>query len=384
MPIRSPAWSPSAVSSDPCVRSAVANGDVLHVEFHDGTMSAFLAVTLRETSRDPATTHPVTRERLISLGDLPADITFAAVDIGPDGDGIDIRFSDGHAALYPADLLRALDQADDSMPRVKWDARQGAELPTHQWDQVSADRRAESLWLAAVQTYGFALLRGTPPDPDFLESLATRIGPIRDSNFGRIFNVKTTAAPTSNAYTAAALGPHTDLATREHPPGLQYLHCIANAAAGGDSLLVDGCKLCDRLAADEPEAWRLLTTRPIPFANKANDCDYRWCGPLITHNAQGELDTLRFTMWLRAPLVGPVDEVRTIYKALRAIVRLAEDPALVFRFRLIPGDLLLIDNRRVLHGRTAFLPLTGERWLRGCYGEREDIASRRRVLARPP
>ena len=122
---------------------------------------------------------PVTRERLISLGDLPADITFAAVGIGPDGDGIDIRFSDGHAALYPADLLRALDHADDSMPRVKWDARQGAELPTHQWDQVSADCRAESLWLAAVQTYGFALLRGTPPDPDFLESLATRIGPIR-------------------------------------------------------------------------------------------------------------------------------------------------------------------------------------------------------------
>jgi gamma-butyrobetaine dioxygenase len=383
MPIPNPAWLRSAVPSEPTVRSAQANGDVLHVEFHDGPTPTFLAAALREISPDPATTHPITRERLISLSDLPANITFAWVGVEPDGDGIDIHFSDGHVARYSAGLLRSIDQGDDSVSRVTWDACQGAELPTHAWDRVSADRGAESLWLAAVQTYGFALLRGTPPEPNFLESLAGRIGPIRESNFGRIFDVKTTVAPTSNAYTTAALGPHTDLATREHPPGLQYLHCIANAAEGGDSLLVDGCKLCDRLAADEPEAWRLLTTLAIPCANKANDCDYRWRGPLITRNARGELDTLRFTMWLRAPLVGPIDEVRATYRALRAIVRLAEDPSLVFRFRLAPGDILLIDNRRVLHGRTAFLPTTGERWLRGCYGEREDIASRRRVLARP-
>jgi len=44
--------------------------------------------------------------------------------------------------------------------------------------------------------------------------------------------------------------------------------------------------------------------------------------------------------------------------------------------------MLCFDNRRMLHGRTGFDPATGNRWLRGCYGEREDLQSRLRIAAR--
>ena len=102
---------------------------------------------------------------------------------------------------------------------------------------------------------------------------------------------------------------------------------------------------------------------------------------MIGLDAHGELDTLRFTMWLRAPMAGAIDDVREAYRALRRIAVLAESEALQVRFRLQPGDLLILDNRRVLHGRTAF-DGSGRRWLRGCYGEREDIWSRLRMIER--
>lgn len=42
---------------------------------------------------------------------------------------------------------------------------------------------------------------------------------------------------------------------------------------------------------------------------------------------------------------------------------------------------MAFDNRRVLHARGAF-DQVGRRLLRGCYGERDELRSRLRMLAR--
>jgi len=69
-----------------------------------------------------------------------------------------------------------------------------------------------------------------------------RIGPVRPTTFGRLFHVKVNpgSGPGSNAYTTLGLSPHTDLPTREYQPGVQFLHCLANAARGGAGVMVDG------------------------------------------------------------------------------------------------------------------------------------------------
>jgi gamma-butyrobetaine dioxygenase len=48
-----------------------------------------------------------------------------------------------------------------------------------------------------------------------------RIGPIRETTFGRLVQVKVNpgAGPGSNAYTTFGLTPHTDLPSREYQPG---------------------------------------------------------------------------------------------------------------------------------------------------------------------
>ena len=55
---------------------------------------------------------------------------------------------------------------------------------------------------------------------------------------------------------------------------------------------------------------------------------------------------------------------------------------LTIRVSLAPGDVLAFDNRRILHGRDGYTEGTGQRFLRGCYGERDELHSRIRILRR--
>ena len=85
-------------------------------------------------------------------------------------------------------------------------------------------------------------------------------------------------------------------------------------------------------------------------------------------------------------LSAPAERVGPICRALRAFAAVVRDPALECHYRLNPGELLIFDNRRVLHGRAAFDPSTGRRHLQGCYVDRDQLLSRIRVLERsaPP
>ena len=47
--------------------------------------------------------------------------------------------------------------------------------------------------------------------------------------------------------------------------------------------------------------------------------------------------------------------------------------------RLRPGEMLVFNNRRMLHGRTEIVPPavgSGSRWLRGCYVNIDEFANR--------
>jgi gamma-butyrobetaine dioxygenase len=70
------------------------------------------------------------------------------------------------------------------------------------------------------------------------------------------------------------------------------------------------------------------------------------------------------------------------YDAYRSFGRLLEDARYRIQFKLEPGDLFVVDNLRVLHGRTAYAPEAGERHLQGCYADRDGLRSTLAVLSR--
>jgi len=225
-------------------------------------------------------------------------------------------------------------------------------------------------------------LRGLPTEPGSLESIARRIGPVRPTNFGQLFNVKAKPDPDSNAYTSLALPPHVDLPTREYHPGLQMLHCLENSVKDGQAVMMDGFAVAEALRDRHPEAWATLTRVRWCYANTARTTDYVWFEPMIRLDARGELLEVRIADFLRGPLQTAFEDVEPAYEALIILQRLLRDPAFAIRFTYRPGDLVIFDNRRLLHARDAFEGSTGHRWLQGCYMERDEVRSRYRMFQR--
>ncbi len=358
----------------------------VHAVWDDGLKGAYHPIWLRENAPDPETTHPESREQTLMLLDIPEDLTAVAAEIEPSG-ALKVAWSTGGESRYHPGWLRAYthgapEKLYDLPERRSWAAEPEGGVPRFDGPAALADEAVFARWLEAIHVHGFGVLEGLPAAPEVIETLPAMIGPVRESNFGRVFDVMSKPDAESNAYTAMALPVHVDLATREYQPGLQFLHCIQNGADGGDTLLSDAFHLAERMAAEAPELYEVLTTQPIWFGNKAKDTDYRWQKPFVGLDAAGNLDEVRWSPWLRTPAALPIEQVERIYRALRHMFSLAKRPEFHLQIRLKPGDLLCFDNRRILHGRTGYDPATGERWLRGCYGEREELHSRLRILGR--
>ena len=237
-------------------------------------------------------------------------------------------------------------------------------------------------WLEGLVRFGLVRLKGTPAEAGFLEELMGSVGPIRASNFGAIFTVQSAPVPDSTANTGLRLGQHTDLPTRETPPGYQFLHCLDNDVAGGNSRMTDGLAVVQALQDEQPEAFELLTTERWLFMNRTPDAEHRWEGSIIELPSQGRPLTLRAFYPVRsAPLMSP-EKIPAAYEALATFSSYAHDPRYQISFPILKGDLIGFDNRRVMHGRDAF-DVSGPRHLVGCYIDHDEVYSRLRVLNRP-
>jgi alpha-ketoglutarate-dependent taurine dioxygenase len=246
---------------------------------------------------------------------------------------------------------------------------------------VAAKPGALAAWLRAVARLGFAKLTGVPCEPGALLRVVARFGFVRETNYGRWFDVRSEIAPANLAYTGLGLQVHTDNPYRDPVPGLQLLHCLESSAAGGDSIVVDGFAAALHLRQHDPEAFRLLTRHPVPFRYAVGETVLEARAPLIELAADGELQAVRFNnRSLGTPRL-PAAVIETWYRAYRAFARELERPQREVRFKLAPGELFIVDNRRVLHGRTAFSG-SGRRHLQGCYADRDGLRSTLAALER--
>ena len=81
----------------------------------------------------------------------------------------------------------------------------------------------------------------------------------------------------------------------------------------------------------------------------------------------------------RAPMrfKGGEEEERRFYQSYAVFHQRVSDQSRWWTYRLGVGEALYFDNHRMLHGRLAY---TGRRVFVGCYQNKEDFESRRRVL----
>ncbi|KVU52223.1 gamma-butyrobetaine dioxygenase [Burkholderia ubonensis] len=375
-------------STDVTIAAATLGDGLVSVAWSDGRRSPFHFDWLRDTCSCPACVHAQTREQVFEIVDAPDALAVRGVQVGRDG-ALHVEWRDGHRSAWPPGWLRA--HAYDDASRAERHAAQGRRVWTGDdpdaiavfaWRDVMHGDAALRAWLGALQRTGLTLVEGVPPERGRVDEIARRVGLVRETNFGALFDVESKPRPDSNAYTSINLPPHTDLPTRELQPGVQFLHCLANDATGGDSIFIDGFALADALRDAYPDDFALLATTPFEFWNKSAASDYRCSAPVIGLNARREVIEVRHANFLRGPVDAPAASMPAIYRAYRRFLALAREPRLRVQRRLRAGDMWAFDNRRVLHARTEFDPSTGRRHLQGCYVDRDELLSRWRVLSR--
>jgi gamma-butyrobetaine dioxygenase len=262
-----------------------------------------------------------------------------------------------------------------------WDRGLQDHVPSGSFPDAAADDRKLAPWLAAVRRYGFAVLRDVPRTSGSLCDIAALFGYVRETNYGRWFEVRAEVNPNNLAYTNLGLQAHTDNPYRDPVPTLQILSCLENSVDGGESVVVDGFMVARRLQQEDPAGFELLASHPARF-EYAGSQGVRLTAkrPMIELGPDGEMLAIRFNNRSAAPFVDvPYERMPAFYAAYRRFAEILEDPAMEVTFKLSPGEAFIVDNTRVLHARKAFSG-SGQRWLQGCYADKDGLLSRLAAL----
>lgn len=353
----------------------------IDLRFADGSRTSVSAVWLREACGCRACRYPETGRRRVEALTTPPSVSATVLAVGPDRTAVVVDWADGHRSEIPVDAIVGGDADVDTAVVSRWDAELMDHLPVVDHREIVGDREAELVWLDNVQEYGFAIVTGVPTTRDALVRLAESIGPIRPSNYELVWTIEAVPDPENEVVSASPLSPHTDLPYRQLPPGLQMLLSVVADAPGGASTLVDGFRILDQVRAESREHWRALTETPIRYRFSDAGSHFEIDGPAVELRSDGSYGVIRHAPGLIAPLDPTPSRFEPAYAALRRFTELTNDPRFQVVHRLAPGELLVFDNHRLLHGRRAFdLGSGGRRCLLGTYLDRDDLSSRRRVL----
>lgn len=329
--------------------------------------------------------HPRALQRMVDTFSIPADVRPSDARLVENGTWVEVDWGKAaHKSRYPSSFLAAADARHDAFePRGAspelWDRKLiEADLPSVQFEELQQEGSDGLLhWLEKVERYGLCFVRGTPPTEEASKALAERVGYIRVTIFGGFWGRTDEREYADTGYTTLAITPHTDGTYVLDAPGLMLFHCVEFEGSGGESVFVDGFRVAEVLEQTNREAFEVLTTVAVPGQYLGDGVHLRARRPVFRLDDAGRLAQVSYNNHDRAPFRLPDEEMAAFYEALRAFNRLIEDPDNQLKRRLVPGELLLFDNWRVLHGREAF---EGKRQLIGCYLNREDFESRLRLL----
>jgi gamma-butyrobetaine dioxygenase len=358
----------------------------LAITWTDGRRSEYPSLWLRDNC--PADRGESNGQRLVDIADIPAAPRLARAALA--GGTLELAFDgETRAARFPLEWLAA---HAPGRPRRRPGAfrlwRDGAAMEARRdfaWGRPAALRADAGLrreWLARLVGDGLAFLEEVPTEHHAILRALECVGSVVETNYGQVFDVRSVPQPENLAYSDLGLGLHTDNPYREPVPGFQALHCLVASPEGGDNLFADGFAIAAHLRETEPEHFRRLTTTLVPFRYRSRDAELASHRPLIELDAAGEVIAVHYNNRSIAPLDLPPDAMEPFYAAYRALALALRAPRFAAHVKLAAGELVVFDNRRTLHGRTAYSSARHARHLQGCYLSRDSVLSTLGVLER--
>jgi gamma-butyrobetaine dioxygenase len=289
----------------------------------------------------------------------------------------------GHRAVFDRDwLARRGDPAPDRPPDPRtedakrlWSAADlGGEPPRGSWPRYLAEAGYRRACQSAILREGLLLLSDVPTHPGAVLAVAESLGYVRETNYGRLFDVRVESSPSNLAFTSLPIPPDTDNPYRDPVPTVQLLHCLHNAADGGDSGFVDGFRAAAALRAQDPAAFATPAVTPVTFGDRDAATELSATRPLISLDPHGRIREIRINPRSLQPIRLPGPGAAAFYAAYRTFAVLLSAAPSMLTVRLRPGDCAVFDNTRVLHARTGFAQ-AGRRHLQGCYADLDGVES---------
>ncbi|KAG9406309.1 hypothetical protein AC1031_002634 [Aphanomyces cochlioides] len=367
--------------------------DAIQVDWEDGFSAKFHRAWLRDNCTCVSCRHPTTLQRQILTAKIPLHPTGNA-QIEQDG-ALAIQWddavegSDCKHSIFSAEWLRDHAYAKESGynqhfrqqrtdKKTLWGAKD-FKFPTTTYESVMDEGFRDSM--QQLQEFGVILIKNTPSTMDDTEKFARKIGFVMETIYGGMWTTR--PADPENSYkdtasTNLALGPHTDCTYLYEPPGLQIFNCVRQAAAEGEgsSRFVDSFFVVEWLRENAPDAYKFFCETALPAYCLDDDVSLHVMKPMIQLDAHGQVESFRFNDYDRAPLTHlSFDQVGAYYKHHKTLWRAISENEVVHKMDV--GDMIVVDNHRVMHGRHAF---HGERALVGCYIGRSEYDSRLRTL----
>ncbi|OTB07704.1 hypothetical protein M426DRAFT_228018 [Hypoxylon sp. CI-4A] len=385
-------------SERPLVLFPPSHVKFLHPDIYDTTKRTTLPnLWLRDNCRCSTCVHQDTRQRNFDTFDIPENIQVSWLETNEDG--VKIQWSgDGHESFYPWEFLEFYlknNKRDPEPLEAQHFGAQGPENsdnwpPTLQHGDFSTNENETVGRLTDfIRRNGFAFVANVPVDSaEPTEKLLEKIAFIRQTHYGGFYDFIPDLALADTAYTNIALGAHTDTTYFTDPAGLQAFHLLSHTAPssenksgenlGGQSLLVDGFYAASILKKEDPKAFEILSKVKLPWhasGNKGITISPDKLYPVLeVDESTGKVHRVRWNNDDRG--VVPFDSEYSPeewYKAARKWNDILRRQSVEYWFQLKPGNLLVFDNWRVLHGRSAF---TGVRRICGGYINRDDFISR--------
>ena len=268
-----------------------------------------------------------------------------------------------------------------SIPKIKWDSSL-KEVKNFKYQENFFESKEMYDLLISFYKYGFVIIKDVPTYDNFIVKFANSIGSVRRTNFGEYFNVKSKPDPNDLAYTSLALAPHTDNPYRKPVPCIQLLHCIESKVTGGFSTIVDGYTVTEDLKKENFDFYKILSEIKVRFRFIDKEIVLEDWSELIKLDENKEFKQVRFSPRLDYVPMLEKGKLDLYYKARKKLSEMYNSDKYRIEFKLSPKDLIMMDNYRLLHGRTAYETKEGNRFLQGCYIDYDSTEGKLRHLKR--
>lgn len=338
--------------------------------------------------------HPITKQRLQDTFKIPENIAPKEA-TKDDENNLVITWNDeeGHQSKYTSfwlnlhsynPVLVPAAEKEANLKRKLWNVEQiKKNWPEVDCEKIMTSDEGVKEWVKNIYEYGFSFVSNVPINPEATEKLCERIAYIKPTHYGGFWDFTADLAKNDTAYTNLYIASHTDGTYWSDTPGLQLFHMLGHDGEGGENMLVDGFACAEILKKEDPASYEFLSNIRIP-AHSAGEEDV--CivpdvpRPVFAHSpVTGELVQVRWNNCDRSIMdnwASP-DDVPKFYKAIRLWNDILTRKENEITLKLKPGQCLIFDNWRVLHGRLGF---NGNRRMCGAYISRDDFVSKARLM----